>query len=714
MNGFLLTLLDMSLVSSFLILAVLFLRFVCKRAPKAIICLLWALVGIRLLCPFTFESPLSLVPESEPITYIAQKAEENDTAVKGVEKINRDVVSYDTAEGSVVVASKASPKPYGWDYVLKALPFVWAGGIAVMVVLSLVSYVKLKRSIIVSVCVGDNIWRCDGIKSPFILGIIRPRIYVPSHLNDDEVEVVVKHEKAHLRRLDHIWKPLGYLILTLHWFNPLVWIAYAMLCRDIEGACDEYVIRKMSKEDKKLYSETLLSCSVSRHLLTACPVAFGEISVKERIRSVLSYKKPALWIIITALSLSALVAVLFMTDPVTQKTSGFDTPEELIHQVILNQEENGIRNEDFICEVHEILDVEEINPTKSTYYMWVSYGEFSEDNGELNHNRGGMYPVSITVKQQDDMSYTLVEYWRASEGNLYSDSIKAEFPAHLHNRVLYGTSHLSLDDKLMKLAKEHFGIKDKAQTVGEYPRFNAEISEVYDDYYLVTPVEGEVIMGKTYDKICVYKLPENDNYIKGDIITVCYYDMMEESEPPFIYAKSISLNGKVFDRIEPYYVDFFRVYENDNMTMNVYLNVNEDELKNIEVYRFMPETPLPPENIPEGSVCMINDRFAPYILLDHSKGYANFAYSDTGTVVGIFELKDGKLTINGFPYSEYYPYVEKQSGYTYTFDFTTEGFALDKENSQHFETYRYVLDGKVYDNLPDKAVFTDGFVLKTE
>lgn len=714
MNDFLLTLLDMSLVSSFFILAVILLRFVCKKAPKAIICLLWALVGIRLLCPFSFESPLSLVPESDPVTYIAHKAEESDTAPKGVEKVNRNVVSYETAEGSVVVASKDTVKPDVWGFVSKALPYAWAGGSAVMLLLSLLSYVKLKRNIVVSVCSGGNIWRCDGIRSPFILGVFRPRIYVPSHLSEAEVEVVVKHENAHLRRLDHIWKPLGYLILTVHWFNPLVWLAYALLCRDIESACDEYVIRKMSREDKKAYSETLLTCSAPRHLLAACPVAFGEVGVKGRIRSVLSYKKPTLWIIISALLLSVLVAVLFMTNPVTRKTSGFETPEELIHQVILNQEENRIKNKGFVGEVHEILDVEEINPTKSIYYMWVSYGEFTEENGEVQHNCGGVYPVAVTIKQQDDMSYTLVEYWRASEGDLYPDSIRAQFPAHLHNRVLYGTSHLSLYDQLEKLAEEYFGVEDKKEAVGEYPRFSGEILEVYDEYYLVVPVEGEVIMGQTLEKLYVYKQLENDNYIKGDIISVSYYDMMEESDPPFIYAKSISLNGKVFDRMEPYDVEFYRVYDNDDVEINVYLNVDEEELENIEVYRYMPETPLPPENIPEDSVCMINDRFAPYILLDYDKGYANFAYSDSGVVVGLFDLKDGKLTINGFPYSEYYPYVEEKSGYTYVFDLSTEGFVLDKESSVHFETYRYVLDGKVYDDLPDQAVFTDGFVLEVK
>ncbi len=713
MHEFVLTLLDMSLVSSFLILAVLLVRLLFKKAPKAIICLLWALVGIRLLCPFSVESPLSLVPESEPVTYIAQKAEESDET-KYIEKVNRNVVSYETVEGNVIVATKDTIKHDAWEYFSNALPFIWVSGSAVVFALSLVSYVKLKKSILVSVCNGDNVWRCDGIKSPFILGVIRPRIYVPSHLSDEEVEVVVRHEKAHLKRLDHIWKPLGYMVLTIHWFNPLVWLAYAMLCRDIEGACDEYVIRKMSSEDKKLYSETLLSCSAPKHLLTACPVAFGEVSVKGRIRSVLSYKKPALWIIIAALAITALVAVLFMTNPVTEKNAGFETPEELIHQVILNQEENGIKDKGFVCEVHEILDVVEINPTKSTYYMWVSYGEFSEENGEVQNNRGGIYPVSVTVKRQDDMTYTLEKYWRASDGDLHGDSIKAEFPAHLHNRVLYGTSHLSLNDKLERLAKEYFGVKDKPEAVGEYPRFTGEILEIYDDYYLVAPVDGEVIMGQTLDKLYVYKIKDNDYYIKGDIISVVYHNMMEDSDPPFIYAKSISLNGKLFDRMEPYNVDFYRIYTIDDTKSGAVLNVAEEELENFEVYRFMPETPLPPQNLPEDSTCIVNDRFAPYIVLDHSKGYANFAYSPTGVVVGLFDIEDGKLTINGFPYSEYYPYVEEHSGYTYVFDSAPEGFVLDKENSKHFETYRYILDGKVYEDLPDKALFTDGFTLETE
>jgi beta-lactamase regulating signal transducer with metallopeptidase domain len=207
---------------------------------------------------------------------------------------------------------------------------VWLLGVAAMLIYAAVSFIKLSLKVRPSVLLRDKVYYCDDIDTPFILGIIRPRIYIPSGLSEDTVECVSKHEHAHLKRCDHLIKPLGFLILSVYWFNPLFWIAYILLCRDIEAACDERVIKEMDNTEKRVYSEALLSCSTHRRMISACPLAFGEVGVKNRIKSVLNYKKPAFWIIILALLASLVVAVCFLTNPkdnATPQGSNIDIPD---------------------------------------------------------------------------------------------------------------------------------------------------------------------------------------------------------------------------------------------------------------------------------------------------------------------------------------------------------------------------------------------------
>lgn len=705
MNEFFTTLLNMSFVSSLLILAVILVRFAFKKAPKALLCILWALVGLRLICPFTFESRLSLVPDTDPVTKITEQAE-NSQGISEFETIDKDTVAYKTQTGSVVVTQKENVEIDYLALALKSVPYVWAGGVGVMGVLSVISYIRLRKSMVVCLHKEGNIYRCDGIKSPFILGVIRPKIYLPSHLKEDEQRVVVAHEKAHIRRLDHIWKPLGYLVLSVHWFNPLVWLAYALLCRDIEGACDEYVIRKMSTEEKKFYSFTLLSCSAPRHLLTACPVAFGEVSVKSRVENVLSYKKPALWIIISALLVISLVAVFFMTDPVKKKPEGFETPEELIHQVILEQEESNFSSQYFVCEAHEILLTEETRSTYTTYYMWVCSGAFAEKDNELEEDSYGLYPAAITVKQMSDNSYTLEEFWIPRDGDLYATDIKEKFPTELHNRVFNGTTQDSLSDEVEKKALEHFSIEAKPlkPEVGEYPRFSGEIIAVTDEHYLVKPFEYEVIMGESYEKIYVSKC--DTDFLEGDIINVNYLPHIEDSDPPYISTEFVSLREKVFDRIEAYDLDLYRVYTQNSQQDVAYITAYEENTDNIEVYRYSPETYMPPENISEGSSHSYPYNFSPYLVLDYSTGYANFAYTDSFCIVGFFELEDNRLKINGIEENRRHFFIEDPDGKEFFFDLTDKGFVFDKEASAFIDDFPYSTDGKNYDvYLSHEAVF---------
>lgn len=333
MDAVIIKLLNMSITAVWLILAVIILRAVLKKAPKYINLILWALVGFRLICPFNFESMLSLIPSAETIPSNIQVVSSPaiDTGINAVNQIVNPVIS-DFAEKPYTIGY--SPV----DMVLKISFAVWLFGIGVMIIYSVISYLKLHRTVRASIRYNDNIYLCDNIKSPFILGIARPRIYLPSDITANQINPVIAHEKAHIRRLDHILKPLGFTVLSIHWFNPLVWVAYSLFCRDIEYACDEKVIKEMESEEKKTYSEALLSLSVTKRSIAACPLAFGETGVKSRIKSVLSYKKPALWIIIV--SVVALVAVVigFMTTPANESIDGYHYIDKYYYDEVIGEE----------------------------------------------------------------------------------------------------------------------------------------------------------------------------------------------------------------------------------------------------------------------------------------------------------------------------------------------------------------------------------------
>lgn len=310
MGDLFLKLLNMSIAASWLILAVVLLRLLLKKAPKWITILLWGIVALRLVVPFSFESALSLIPSAE--TFNAHNIQyETPTIHSGISAVNNAV--------NPVLGATFAPNPAGsvnplyvWTFIVSV---IWFIGIAAMLLYAVISYVRVRRSVAERVPYEGNIFLCDHVKSPFILGLVRPKIYLPSSMDTTAMEPVIAHEKAHLARRDHWWKPLGFLILTVHWFNPLCWIAYVLLCRDIELACDEKVIRQMDLDGKKQYSTALLECSVGRRLVTICPLAFGEVGVKERVKNVLNYKKPAFWIIAVAVVACGVVTVCFATNP---------------------------------------------------------------------------------------------------------------------------------------------------------------------------------------------------------------------------------------------------------------------------------------------------------------------------------------------------------------------------------------------------------------
>lgn len=432
--------LQMSISASWLILAIVVLRIFLKKVPRKIICFLWALVAIRLVCPFAIESRFSLIPDTQGIFADYENQLENagtDNVNAGLQDMsgavggaldnegaaggNADMASgklnneIDNAAGNITVGDnaagnitagntaggnitggsvsdggiaagniadknnmsgnipnissgndmqggtadrvnngglndisggnfegnldnadnnlsgaatsdnqKAAAGNPGYTAILAGklggislgrLAFIWTAGCVILLLYAVCSYILLRRKTGAAFNNGENIYICDDIDTPFILGTLSPKIYIPSLLTEEERSYVIAHEKAHLKRLDCVWKPLGFILLAVYWFNPLSWVAYILLCRDIELACDERVIADKDIEYKKQYAMTLLNCSSPKKMVSACPLAFGEVSVKTRIKTVLNYKKPAFWLVLAAVAACVVVMVCFMTNP---------------------------------------------------------------------------------------------------------------------------------------------------------------------------------------------------------------------------------------------------------------------------------------------------------------------------------------------------------------------------------------------------------------
>lgn len=308
-----LKLLNLSISASWLVLAVLVLRLISKRSPKWVNVLLWGIVALRLVLPFSIESALSLIPSAETVSPAAVQFAPAPTITSGVSVIDNAVNSSLSEHFAAVPTASVNPL-YVWTEIAG---WVWLIGLGAMLLYALVSYLRLRRRVSVSLPIQDHIYLCDAISSPFILGVVKPRIYLPSGLDEVQRQNVLAHEQAHLARRDHWWKPLGFALLAVYWFNPVLWLAYTLLCRDIELACDERVIRTMDESAVKTYSTVLLACSMPRKAVITCPLAFGEVGVKERVRNALHYKKPAFWVVAASVAVCVVVAVCFLTDPPT-------------------------------------------------------------------------------------------------------------------------------------------------------------------------------------------------------------------------------------------------------------------------------------------------------------------------------------------------------------------------------------------------------------
>lgn len=324
-------LVNMSITASWLVLAILAVRLVFRKAPKWIFCLLWGMVALRLLCPWSLESGLSLIPSTQPLkqdivfTPPPQQARGEILNSMGSVVLEQTLTAPARgeildADGNVVLEKDLNPNSADPEQIwLFVLSRVWGLGMGLMLLYALISYLLLYRRVATAIPIGKNIKRSEFVDTPFVLGLFRPVIYIPACMEPGDIPYVVAHEQAHIRRRDHWWKPLGFALLSIYWFNPVLWAAYIFLCRDIEAACDEKVIGTMSLEERRAYSTALLHCSIHRRRIAACPLAFGEVGVKERVKSVMNYKKPAFWVVLIAVIVSVVVAVCFLTNPASSQ-----------------------------------------------------------------------------------------------------------------------------------------------------------------------------------------------------------------------------------------------------------------------------------------------------------------------------------------------------------------------------------------------------------
>ena len=329
--------LNLAVAASWLIVVILLLRPLLKKfAPRWVLCALWAVVAVRLVCPVMLHSDLSVyrlagdaVNANGQVTYFEDTGFCGDvsyrpaTLLPGVSTPTVTPSTVDDSAPEVSADAVVQPSTPSRSVDMNLLSIAWAVGVYIIVMAALAGYLSLRSQVAASIPLEGNVYLCDNIKSPFILGVLRPRIYLTSGMDEAARDCVLRHERAHLRRWDHVWKPLGFVLLAVYWYDPLVWLAYILFCRDMELACDERVIRDMAAEERAAYSQALLDCSQGRRWVAACPLAFGEVGVKTRVKAVLWYKKPGFWVSVAAVLVCIAVAVCFLTNP---KGAGNEEP----------------------------------------------------------------------------------------------------------------------------------------------------------------------------------------------------------------------------------------------------------------------------------------------------------------------------------------------------------------------------------------------------
>ena len=453
MDDVFLKLVNLSISASWLILAVLVLRVVLKKAPKWVMPLLWGVVALRLVCLFSIESALSLIPSAETIP--SEIVTETREPVL-YEQATLDIVTNPTLPSAAEVPVGVSRQQAQVDFNIYSV--LWLAGMAALLVHALVSAGKLKRKLATAILLRDNIYESEFVDSPFVFGVVKPNIYLPMHMDEGTAAYVIAHERAHLARRDHWWKVLGYLVLALHWFNPLVWVAYILFCRDIELACDEKVVKGLDGAARADYSQALLSCAAPKRAVAACPLAFGEGNIKTRVKSALHYKKPAFWVAAAAVLAVVIVAVCFLTNPRSERGS-----------LVWAQKLNAA----------DVASIELYVPAegKARQYKKLGTEEMAQAVELINSSRGtyiekpetvyGGLPVWFLLTMDDGTVHavgSVVGHYLIIDGDTFDADVENQ--AEWENYVLKGDSASPID-MADRLSYALYGMTTGVYTLGE-------------------------------------------------------------------------------------------------------------------------------------------------------------------------------------------------------------------------------------------------------
>lgn len=420
---------QMSISASYLILAVLLVRFLLRKAPKKMRSFLWLLVGIRLIFPFSVESVFSLIPDTRAVNAYLYELEmeqpgDNTASDTDLKKPVSQPVQNTYVPFTEFTETNKTKSAVKWMFCAK----IWAVGLAGMLCYMFYSYLRLKNRIRMSVPTeavyadgAVKYYQSDAIESPFLFGIVHPRIYIPCGITQDALPYVLCHEQIHRKRKDYLIKPLGFLILSVYWFNPCVWAAYIMLCKDIELICDEYVVREHGTAYKKAYSQALLDSAVNHRMIAACPIAFGEVSVKERVKNVLHYKKPAFWLLVAAVLACIVVPVCFMTQ---KKTDMVATDE-------IQKKPDAPAQEDLVAS-DKTIQIDSIDKIAGEYRMILPESEQEEfltlDEYNAMYENGGVYIPGLSLGKDGTFSFgydPFSSYLNFGEYDIVSDCVKA-------------------------------------------------------------------------------------------------------------------------------------------------------------------------------------------------------------------------------------------------------------------------------------------------
>lgn len=430
MSVLFLTILNMSITAGWIVLAVLVLRLIFRKVPAWIRVIFWVLVAVRLVCPFSVESILSILPSGQTIsTHILTEP---------IPSVNTGVPLLDGMLNPILgesLAPQVGDSVNPLQVLVPVVAVLWLIGAAVLLAYGMVRYVGLARKVSTAVLLRDSIYQTEQVSFPFVMGIWKPKIYLPFSIGPQEAEYVIAHEKAHIHRGDPQWKLLGFLLLAVYWFHPLMWVAYELFCRDVEFACDEKVVKSLSAQERADYSQVLFNCGVGQRKLGAMPLAFGEVGVQQRIKTILQYKKPRMWIIAGAAVVLVTAAVCLLTDPLVKDITDLD--DQL--QVFLDMrvaEHNGSQNRevDFSAISYDVMEIQE-SDDETTLYAWIYYVEYDEKGGQLEKISASHVPTVITVRK-DGSQYELMEYWIPGDGSKFQDDIQGKFPRRLWFRAM--------------------------------------------------------------------------------------------------------------------------------------------------------------------------------------------------------------------------------------------------------------------------------------